>query len=77
MYPIGRRYIACNIYSMIKSLRKTATLVNVSHTTVARWIKDPTPKVHNNLQRNYCSKAFIINETIRSIILINPMITHK
>jgi transposase len=44
MYPIDRRYIACNIYSMIKSLRKTATLVNVSHTTVARWIKDPTPK---------------------------------
>ena len=77
MYPIDRRYIACNIYSMIKSLRKTATLVNVSHTTVARWIKDLTPKVYNNSQRQYNSKAFIINETIRSIILINPMITHK
>lgn len=37
MYPLDRRKVAIHIYSVVSSLRKTALLLNISHSTVARW----------------------------------------
>lgn len=38
MYPMDRRKLANHVYSLFSSLRKTAIVLNVSHTTISRWI---------------------------------------
>lgn len=44
MYPVDRRTLAVHIYSLLKSLRKTATMLQVSHSTISRWLKNPIKK---------------------------------
>ena len=39
MYPIDRRKLAIHVYSLFSSLRKTARILQVSHSTVSRWLK--------------------------------------
>ena len=41
MYPVDRRRIAINIYFLVNSLRKTAALLQVSYSSVYRWISSP------------------------------------
>jgi len=38
MYPIDRRKLAQHIYSLFNSLRKTAIVLQVSHSTVHRLV---------------------------------------
>jgi transcriptional regulator of aromatic amino acid metabolism len=44
MYPLDRRLLAQHVYSLVPSLRRTAVLLKVSHTTVARWLGQPQRK---------------------------------
>ena len=69
MYPLDRRIVAQNIYSIVKSLRKTALLLKVSHMTISRWIKNP-----ERLTYSMFSKARIISESIRSLIQNDPLV---
>ncbi len=41
MYPIDRRKVVAMIYEQCSSLRKTAKLLQVCHTTISRWLKSP------------------------------------
>ena len=52
-------------------------MVKVSHSTIARWVKDSSSKAYNNTKRTEFSKAFIISETLRAIVKTNPIVTHK
>ncbi len=35
---------SCHAYSIFQSLRKTAIVLKVSHSTNSRWLKNPTKK---------------------------------
>lgn len=72
MYPIDRRRCAMNIYNLLHSLRKTAIMVMVSHTTVARWIKEQEPKKYKQRMSTKSSKVIAI---LRTTIELNPTIT--
>jgi len=41
MYSVDRRQIAINIYFLLNSLRKTAAILQVSYSSVYRWISSP------------------------------------
>ena len=41
MSSVDRRRIAINIYFLLNSLRKTAALLQVSYSSVYRWISSP------------------------------------
>lgn len=69
MYPIDRRKIALHIYSLIGSLRKTAVLVQTSHTTIARWLKCIERKTYT---RKNITKATTIVDIIKNLIKANP-----
>ena len=72
MYPLDRRVMATHIYSIFKSLRKTAYLLKVSHMTISRWISKPERKIY---ERNVISKTKMITETIRMLTHVDPRIT--
>ena len=47
MYPVDRRKLAVHMYSILGSLRKTAKLLMVSHSTIFRWLASPERKQYN------------------------------
>lgn len=55
MYPLERRNIALHIYSILNSLRKTAILCQVSHSTISRWIHCPHKKQYTKAGKVYKS----------------------
>lgn len=68
MYPIDRRALAAHIYPMLQSLRKTAVLLRVSHTTIARWLQNPFRQ-----HRSFVAPKYqVIIETIRTAVLNDP-----
>ena len=72
MYPIDRRVQAAYIHSLGHSIRKTAILLNVSSSTVHRWLHHPHPKTYI---RNTPSKTSRIVESIRIALLNDPFLT--
>ena len=72
MYPIDRRRVATHIYSLLQSLRKTGILLQVSHTTVARWLKGSIckKKVYEKVK-----KSELVVDVIKTGILNNPFIS--
>ena len=62
MYPLDRRYIASRVYSLFQSLRKTAILSQVSHSTISRWLKSPERKLY---KRKCPKQTPHVVETIR------------
>ena len=72
MYPLDRRRIAIHAYVMFQSLRKVAIIVQTSHTTVARWLRNPDRKKY---VRNSTTKASLIADTIRLAISNDPFIS--
>ena len=44
MYHVDRRKLAVHMYSILGSLRKTAKLLMVSHSTIFRWLASPERK---------------------------------
>lgn len=71
MYPIDRRKIAIHVYSLLNSLRKTGILLQVSHTTIARWLK----RVDRKKKAGKVNKCDIVVEVLRKSILNNPFIS--
>ncbi len=72
MYPVDRRKCALNIYSLLHSLRKTAVLVMVSHTTVARWLKEQQPKKY---KQRVSTKTSQVVSILKTSLELNPTIT--
>jgi transposase len=70
MYPGDRRVLALHVYGLLHSLRKTARLVLVSHSTIARWLRNPKPK-------GYCrttpTKSQAVSESIRAAVQSDPL----
>lgn len=72
MYPLDRRKLAIHVYSLFNSLRKTALIIQVSHSTVGRWIKNPERVKYKRCQ---VTKSNLIVDTIRSAFKSNPFIS--
>lgn len=72
MYPIERRKIALRVYSLFASLRKTAFIVDVSHSTVARWLRRIDRKKYTTSK---VSKQVQIIQTIKEAIQSTPTAT--
>jgi transposase len=73
MYPTDRRNIARHIYSMLHSLRKTALLCQVSHSTISRWINNPIKKKYTKPNKTYKTDQII--DTIKFSIINDPFIS--
>ena len=71
MYSIDRRKLAIHVYTLLSSLRKTAIILQVSHTTISRWLKNPERKSYNRKALKVDQIVDIIKTTITS----NPFIT--
>jgi transposase len=82
MYLLERRNIARHIYSITNSLRKTARLCQVSHSTISRWINNPIKKLYTKPNKIYKSiqiidiiKLSIINDPFISILKLKELIS--
>jgi len=71
MYSIDRRKIAIHVYSLLRSLRKTAIILQVSHTTISRWLKNPERKLY--YRKSLRTEQII--DIIKTTIISNPFIT--
>jgi transposase len=74
MHPIDRRKIAIHIYSMVKSLRKTAVLLQVSHSSIQRWLKNQEKKRYV-IKNKQTLKSEIIVNVIKISIQNDPFVT--
>jgi transposase len=72
MYPLDRRQMAIHVYKLFQSLRKTAIILQVSHTSISRWLKNPERKQYT---RNQIPKSLQIIESIKVSIANDPFIT--
>ena len=73
MYPIERRMQAQHVYSLFYSLRKAAVVLQVSHSTVARWLKDPTQKKY--ARKSKTTKTELVIDTIRFALESDPFVS--
>ena len=73
MYAVDRRVVACRIYSFLQSLRKTAIVLQVSHSTVARWLKCPHRKQYSTRVKPKTTTQVV--EVIRSSLSVDPFLT--
>lgn len=71
MYPLDRRKLAAHVYGLLHSLRKTAVILQVGHSTVARWLKSPSKKLYP--QRP--SKAQQLAPALRAMVLADPFMS--
>ena len=76
---MDRRNVAVHVYSLLNSLRKTATTLQVSHMTVSRWLKGlmprkPSTKVHKSTLVIDIIKTSIMNDPFISIIKLQGII---
>ena len=75
MYAIDRRRIAINIYHILNSLRKTAAMLQVSHSTIHRrclrhrWIISPERKQYPKRTKK---KTDAVIGCIRNIVEYDP-----
>ena len=80
MYPVDRRKLAIHVYSLFSSLRKTADILQVSHSTVSRWLKCPERKkycrsiVSKTSQIIHAIKAAVINDPFISLVSLQKVI---
>jgi len=72
MHSIEKRKLANHMYSLIPSLRKVAVLLQVSHTSVSRWLKNPNIAKY---VRKGTTKLSLTVETIRVAIINDPFIS--
>lgn len=73
MHPIDRRQLACHMYSMLNSMRKVAVLLQVSHSTVHRWLHQPHRKIYSRSQAN--SKSQVVVPVLKACVAADPLIT--
>jgi transposase len=73
MYSIDLRKVTINVYNLLKSLRKTGKICNISHTTVSRWLFNTDRKSYKTNYEN--TKTYKVKEIIKTTILSNPFIS--
>lgn len=71
MHPINIRKIACHVYSIIKSLRKTECLLSVSRSSISRWLHGIDKKPYTKRSTGY--KSDMIVDIVKSTIQCNPL----
>lgn len=72
MYSLDMRKLASHVYQLFFSLRKTAIILNVSHTTISRWLKNPERKSYH---RTPSLSTDHVIYTIKTSLLTNPFIS--
>ncbi len=77
MYSVPHRQVAMHIYNIVKSLRKAATLANVSHSTIARWVKFGVDKKRYAFQKrpSWQKMTDDLVSLLRATIDSNPFIS--
>ena len=71
MYPLDRRKIAVHVYRQTSSLRKTATLLMTSHSSIWRWLH-----TSERLPYSRCSpKATLVTAAILAAVNADPFAT--
>lgn len=71
MYAMDRRKLAIHVYSLFPSYRIVAKIINVSHSTVGRWLKNPNRKKY--IRKSV--KSVVIVDILKTTIAANPFIT--
>ena len=70
MYTPDYRHIATRLYEVFHSLRRTAIIMQVSHSSVARWIADPyRTRAHKT---HTAHKTQIVATSVRCTVQVNP-----
>jgi transposase len=69
MYSLDLRKVACGLYQKYCSARKVAIILEVSHSSICRWVKNIQRK-HYSRKPKLCSD-FVI-DTIKTSLSINP-----
>ena len=72
MYSLDRRELALHMYGILPSLRQVATLLKVSHTTIARWLQKPERK---NYVRTVPSKSHAIKSFLKVLVSSEPLLS--
>jgi len=73
MYPVDRRALASHVYAHVQSLRKAALLLNVSHTTIRRWLVAPQRTIYQRKS----PKLSLIKDVVIAKIVDDPLLTLK
>ena len=73
MYSVDVRKLACHIYSLLHSLRKTSLLVCASHSSVSRWVKSIERKPYDSSRRR--DKRNVVSEALRAAVLADPLLS--
>lgn len=74
MHPVDHRKLAMRVYSFFPSLRKTARVLQVSHTTVWRWLKNPERAAYPANRRGSFKTVRVIS-TLKASIQANPFVS--
>ena len=77
MYSLDRRKLATHVYSVLNSLRKTANILNVSHSSVARWIVHPEKKQYDSSKRKLHGKTTQVIVGILAAVMSDPLISTR
>ena len=70
MYTPDYRHIATRLYEVFHSLRRTAIIMQVSHSSVARWIAEPYRT--RAYKTHIAHKTQIVATSVRCAVQVNP-----
>ena len=73
MHSFDVRKLACHIYSIFQSLRKTGMLVRASHSSVSRWLKNIEKKPYDS--KNRLIKRSLVSEALRASVIVDPLLS--
>ena len=74
MYSLDIRKLATHVYSMFLSLRKTAIILKVSHSSVSRWLKNVNKKQYH--RKPSLSTEHVVC-TIKSALIADPFVSTR
>ena len=72
MFPLDRRKVALHMYSILNSLRKVASLINVHYSTISRWVHTVERKPYT-FKDTSSHKTELVKEVVKSAIQVNPL----
>ena len=72
MYSIDVRKIACRLYTKYNSLRKVSLILEISHSTISRWLKNIERKQY--FRKPKLCTDFLV-DLLKTTIIINPFIS--
>lgn len=72
MYSLDLRKVACRLYEKYCSSRKVSKILEVSHSSVCRWVKSVSRKQYYRLPK---LSTGLVKDTIRTTLLVNPFVS--